>query len=235
MQQAPFGVQQIRACFCSYALALSGEFVLPIWKFLALSILTVIPLTCNLTIHAQTTKPAPDASVHKFTGKIFELRIRRQRAHVQQGLTDGNLKKSEADSVNSKLDDIEAEIKKDRDQNGGVLRPNEVSALANRLAETRDFLQSKAPANKKIDDGPNVLGARWVQGRDGGENTKKLQAEMKQEERRELRQERQNHDEVLEQQQLQYEQEAMESLDQNRAGIVNQKGNLEVVRKKGGN
>jgi hypothetical protein len=180
---------------------------------------------------AATTNPAP----HKFTGKLLELRIRRQRDNVQQGLTNGTLSKTQAGSINSNLDALAAEIDMDRKKNGGVLNPNEVKSLDNRLTESRNILQAAAGSNKRIDDGPNTLGAKWVPGPDGGENPKALTAEMRKEEKRELRQARQNFSETLERQQIEYERAAMQSLNDNRSGIINEKTGLENVRKDGGN
>ncbi|MBU6453887.1 MAG: hypothetical protein KGS72_19060 [Cyanobacteria bacterium REEB67] len=205
-------------------------------NFSKVALLTLLALTSGACCSSLCAQPAdPDGIQRKLTGKYLELRIRKQREHIEKQVSEGTLEKDQAGQLKNSLDAMAAEIEVDRTRNGGVLKPNEARDLQNRLNASRDVLQTKAGANKHVDDGPNPLGPGWTQGRDGGENAEKLKAEMRQEEKRELRQEKQNSAEQIEKQQIQYEQEALQALSKDKDSIVKGKSDLQTIRQDNGN
>jgi hypothetical protein len=205
-------------------------------NFSKIALLTLLAVTCSAGYSSLRAEPTAEGGVErKFTGKYLELRIRKQREHIQQQVVAGTLEKEQADQLKNSLDAMAAEIDVDRTRNGGILKPNEARDLQNRLNASRDILQAKAGAGKHIDDGPSPLGAKWTPGRDGGENANNLKAEMRREEKRELRQEKQNSTEQIEKQQIQYEQEALQALNKDKETIIKGKGDLQTIRQDNAN
>jgi hypothetical protein len=161
-------------------------------------------------------------------------RVQRQHWRISHALKVGLITQDQSTDLKRNVDDIAAQVKQLRQQNGGTLKPEDLKQIENSLNQSSDQIRTVAESGHAEVQSGKVLGATWSKGPDGAQNPKELLKKMKQENNRELRQERQSSEQKLEQQQLQYEREMVEHLGEQKQNILQQKDELKDVRKESG-
>lgn len=165
---------------------------------------------------------------------VLAGRIKRQHYRINHAFKSGFITDDQAKELAGAVDQIAAEVEQLRQANGGQLKPEQFKQIENSLNQSSDQIKTAAESgNAEVQSG-KVLGPTWTKGPDGAQNPKKLKNQMKAENRRELRQERQNTEQKIEQQQLQYEREMVDTLGDQKQDILKQKEELKDVRKESG-
>lgn len=163
-----------------------------------------------------------------------DQRIRRQRNRIKHALKMGTLTDEQAAKLTGVVNDIEGQVAQFRAQNNGTMKPEDFTQIDNSLNQSFQEINSVIRSGKHPVQSGDVIGPKWRQGLDGAQNADSLKREMRRENMRELRQERQNNAQKIEQQQLRYEREMIEKLGEQRENILKQKDNLKDVRKESG-
>ncbi len=161
-------------------------------------------------------------------------RVQRQHWRISHALKVGLITQDQATDLKRNVDDIAAQVQQLRQQNGGKLKPEDLTQIENSLNQSSDQIRTVAESGHAEVQSGKVLGATWSKGPDGAQNPKELLKQMKKENNRELRQERQSNEQKIEQQQLQYEREMVEHLGEQKQNILQQKDQLKDVRKESG-
>lgn len=162
------------------------------------------------------------------------VRIKRQHNRIRACVRAGTITAQKASDLDQSLDNLQATVSTQRNARGGQLKPEQLKEAENILNQNHQIIKSfEAAGTSKVESG-KVLGPKWTTGKDGAQNPKSLLKQMKQEERRELRQEKQATEQKIEQQQLDYEKQMVPDLAGQRKDILKQKQDLKDIRKEAG-
>ena len=197
---------------------------------IAIGTLAMPTLAQNKTVgdgngNAANQAPASD---------VLAQRIHRQHWRINHALKSGLIKEDQAKSLRDAVDGIAADVQAARAKNGGTLKPEELKQFENSLNQSSEQIRTLAEAGDATVQSGKVLGPTWSKGQDGAQNPKNLLQQMKSENKRELRQERQATEQKIEQQQLQYEKEMVERLGEQKQDIIKGKEDLKDIRKESG-
>lgn len=165
---------------------------------------------------------------------LIGLRVKRQLKRIQSGLDSGKLTAEQADKLRLLVNKVSSDAKAMRDQNGGALKDEQLVQVKSNLDQTFNQIETALGAGTKLPEDGSALGPKWKAGEDGAQDPKALLKQMKAQEKRALRQERQNNMQMLEQQQLDYEKEVVNKLGQQRPAIQEKKQELQNVREQAG-
>ncbi|MBP7862110.1 hypothetical protein KA183_10530 [bacterium] len=163
-----------------------------------------------------------------------DARIKRQYSRIDTALKSGSLTQDQADSLKANVADIQRDVDAKKASNGGSLKPEDLKTVESQLNENSNQIQAAQSGGSKNVNGSNTLGAKWAKGADGAQNPNKLKKEMKSEENREVRQEKQALEQKVENQQLDYEKQMVEKLGEQRPAIQKNKSDLQDIRKESG-
>lgn len=163
--------------------------------------------------------------------KGVDARLQRQFKRIAHGLKNGKLTQQQADNLRTLVLNVQNDVKSKRAGNSGKLNAEQLKQVLNALSQNSNQINTALGAGTSEDAGPDALGPNWKPGRDGAQDPKALLKQMKKQEARELRQERQANEQILEQQQLDYEKEVISNLGQQKPAIQKKKNQLEEVRK----
>jgi len=163
-------------------------------------------------------------------GDNTEARIHRQHRRIKMGVERGTLSKEQASQFKATLDKLEAQVASQKQSNGGQLKPEQLRDAETQLNENFRLIETSEKAGTHSVQSGNVLGPKWTPGPDGAQNPASLLRQMKQEERRELRQEKQSNEQTLEKQQLDYEKKTLPAMGQERKDILKDKQQEETIR-----
>lgn len=189
--------------------------------FLALAVSIALCSLSNTAIAAKGPL-SPDA------------RIKKQYSRIDSALKSGSLTQDQADSLKANVADIQRDVDTKKASNGGSLKAEDLKTIESQLNENSNQIQAAQAGGSKNVNGSNTLGAKWAKGADGAQNPNKLNKEMKAEEKRELRQEKQALEQKVENQQLDYEKQMVEKLGEQRPEIQKKKSDLQDIRKESG-
>ncbi len=189
--------------------------------FLALAVSIALCSLSNTAIAAKGPL-SPDA------------RIKKQYSRIDSALKSGSLTQDQADSLKANVADIQRDVDTKKASNGGSLKAEDLKTIESQLNENSNQIQAAQAGGSKNVNGSNTLGAKWAKGADGAQNPNKLKKEMKAEEKRELRQEKQALEQKVENQQLDYEKQMVEKLGEQRPEIQKKKSDLQDIRKESG-
>ncbi len=188
----------------------------------------------SLVIAAGLAMPALcQDNVNPTSGNVDE-RIEHQHKRIKHALEEGWIDQARAAKLGQALDDLSRQIAKEREQNSGALKPEQAVSAENVLNENNQLIKSIEGAGKSMLEPGNVVGPKWTTGTDGAQNAPTLLRQMKQQEKRQLTQERQALEQKLEQQQLQYEREMLPKLGDQRRDIIKQQGDVKDIRLESG-
>lgn len=191
-----------------------------VYSFILLAGIVAINMTNVLTSFAQNDD--------------IDARIQRQTRRINKALQEGTLKPKQATELRNNLKNIAREAESERGQGKGKLSVTQVTKLDNDLNQNFNNILTQTGAGKKIKESSAALGPKWSPGEDGAQDAKKLRAQMKIQEKRQLRQYDQAMQQVQEQQQQQYEKDMLNTLGQQRPAILQNKQDLEKIRQKTG-
>lgn len=161
-------------------------------------------------------------------------RIKRQYLRIENGVKDGTLSQDVAAKLKQNVSQIESDFNAKRQADGGKLNPEDMKTIQSQLNENSDQIETAEGGGTKKVNSSNSLGPKWTPGPDGAQNTKSLKKQMKAEEKREVRQEKQALEQKLEGQQLDYEKQMVEKLGEQRPEIQKKKSDLQDIRKESG-
>lgn len=179
-------------------------------------------------------KPGASGKAAPGDGGNLDQRVQRQHMRINHALKTGLISNDQAKQLNDGVDDINANIQQARKANSGNIKPEALKQIINSLNQSSDQIRTVAESGDASIQSGKVLGPTWSKGKDGAQNPKKLMKQMKQENAREFRQEKQADAQKLEQQQLKYEREMVENLSEQKQDILKQKEQLKQVRKESG-
>lgn len=168
---------------------------------------------------------------HKVT---LEARIKKQYARIDTAVKDGKISADKADELRANLADIENSIASMKQAGGGSLNAEQHTQVANLLKQSFNQIVTASGAGTEVEQGADVLGPTWKTGKDGAQDPKALLKQMKSQEKRALRQQRQAAMQALEQQQLQYEKDMINTLGKQKPAIQDSKSQLQQVRQQSG-
>ena len=161
-------------------------------------------------------------------------RIKRQHKRIDAALKNGQLSEQQANRLHMDVANIENRAKIERLQNGGELNPQQHTTIENLLNQSGNQIETAMGVGTAVPAGANPLGPNWQPGPDGAQDPDALKKKLKAQERRALRQEKQANMQAIEQQQLQYEKEVVNSLGEQKTKIKQEKEELENARNKSG-
>jgi hypothetical protein len=196
----------------------------------ALSFITCVVCLASLSnvvvpaAHADNKKPALSANVS----------MDNIDARIKRGVDSGALSAQQATSLRDSLKALADQVASERQANGGQLKPEQLKHAENVLNESNSQIKSFVGAGTKKVDSEKVLGPEWSPGLDGAQNPAALHKQMKQEEKRELRQYNQAMQQKTEEQQLEYEKNVVPKLGGQRKTVLQQKKQLNEIRKESG-
>jgi hypothetical protein len=163
-----------------------------------------------------------------------EMRIKRQYMRIKRGEMTGQLSSEQAKTLRQAVADAESQLQELQTKGEGNLKPEDLKAVESRLHENANQIQTMLGGGTHKVESEKVLGPNWTPGPDGAQDPKSLLKQMKSEEKRELRQERQRNMQAIEQQQLEYEKSMLNKLGNQRPEIQKDKRQLENIRQKSG-
>lgn len=203
----------------------------------ALSFITCVVCLASLSnvvvpaAHADNKKPALSTNVSMDN---IDARIKHQHGRIKRGVDSGALSAQQATSLRDSLKALADQVASERQANGGQLKPEQLKHAENVLNESNSQIKSFVGAGTKKVDSEKVLGPEWSPGLDGAQNPAALHKQMKQEEKRELRQYNQAMQQKTEEQQLEYEKSVVPKLGGQRKTVLQQKKQLNEIRKESG-
>jgi len=159
-----------------------------------------------------------------------DRRVQRLTRRVNNALENGTITQDKANELKAKLSSIGADAAMARKKNGGALNPTDLTRFQSELNQQLNVVNSFASAGARKIVGSQADGPKWVNGQDGAQDPTKLKHEMKTEEARQLRQERQALLQVKEMQQQQYEKEMLQKLGGQRPEILQNKQQVDQIR-----
>ena len=204
--------------------------------FVGLALSTIIAATGNQCL-AQNAPPSDKATVipaqaaHHLS---LAARIKRQYARIDQAVGEGKISPDKAGELKANPAGIENNIAAMKQAGGGTLNKEQIISTANQLKQSFNQILTAAGAGSEVEEGADVLGPTWKAGQDGAQDPKALLKQMKSQEKRALRQQRQAAMQALEQQQLQYEKEMINTLGKQKPAIEESKSQLQQVRQQAG-
>lgn len=160
----------------------------------------------------------------------LNTRIHRQLERINHGVKLGAINADQANKLRASVQSLQNQVAAKR-QPDGSLKKEDLIQFENLFNQNSNMIHSFVGAGERKADGGNVLGPAWTPGKDGAQNTNSLLKEMKVENRRELRQERQAIEQKIEQQQLDYEHQMIPELANQKKSILNGKQQLKDIRK----
>lgn len=160
-------------------------------------------------------------------------RIHRQNARINHGIKLGAIKPDQASKLKAALTSLEQQISAKRRPDGSLKR-EDLTQFENVLNQNSEMIRSLTGAGESVADGGHALGPNWTPGRDGAQNPAALEKEMKIENRREVRQERQAIEQKIEQQQLDYEHQMLPELADQKKSIMKGKQQTKQIRQEQG-
>jgi len=163
--------------------------------------------------------------------KGVDARLQRQFKRIDHGLKNGKLTQQQADNLRTLVINVQNDVKTKRAGNSGKLNAEQLKQVLNALSQNANQISTALGAGTSEEAGADALGPNWKPGKDGAQDPKALLKQMKKQEARELRQERQANEQILEQQQLDYEKEVISNLGQQKPAIQKKMNQLEEVRK----
>ncbi len=164
------------------------------------------------------------------TGDNLDVRIHRQFARITNGVKTGALNADQANQLRASVQSLQNQVAAKR-QPDGSLKKEDLVLFENLFNQNSNMIRTMAGTGERKSDGAAAVGPAWAPGKDGAQNPRALLKEMKVENRRELRQERQAIEQKIEQQQLDYEHQMIPELANQRKSIVNGKQQLKDIRK----
>lgn len=167
-------------------------------------------------------------------GDNIQQRLKHQHKRIKHAIEQGTITKQQADKLMSDLDNLSDKVDSQRRSNGGQLNPEQLRKAESALNQTNELIKSFEGAGTSVSDSSKKLGPTWTPGPDGAQNPAALKRQMRQENRRELRQEHQANEQVLEQQQLDYERQMLPAMAKQRKNIIKQKQDVDQIRKESG-
>ncbi len=176
---------------------------------------------------AAAENSAADGS---FGGDNLNNRIHKQMERINHGLKLGAINADQANKLRASVQSLQNQVAAKR-QPDGSLKKEDVTEFENLFNQNSNMIHSLVGAGERKADGGNTVGPNWTPGKDGAQNPGTLLKEMKGENRRELRQERQALEQKIEQQQLDYEHKMIPELANQRKNILNGKQQLKDIRK----
>jgi len=157
-------------------------------------------------------------------------RIHRQMERINNGVKSGAINADQANKLKATVESVKNQVAAKR-QSDGTLKKEDLTEFENLLNQNSNMIHSiVGTGEKKIESGAAV-GPAWTPGKDGAQDPQKLLKNMKVENRRELRQERQAIEQKIEQQQLDYEHKMIPELANQRRNIMQSKQQLKDIRK----
>lgn len=166
--------------------------------------------------------------------KGVDNRVQKQYKRIAHGLKNGKLTEQQANNLRTLVFNVESDVKSKRAGNSGKLNAEQLKQVLNALSQNANQISTALGAGTSEDAGADALGPKWKPGKDGAQDPKALLKQMKKQEARELRQEKQVNEQIIEQQQLDYEKEVISKLGQQKPAIQKKKNQLEEVRKENG-
>jgi len=167
-------------------------------------------------------------------GMTIDNRIQHQRYRIQQAVKMGTIDQQRAAKLNKGLDDLSARLQSARQQNGGVLNPEQHIQFETSLNQNNQVIRSFEGAGTSKVQAGDVVGPKWSPGPDGAQDPNSLLKKMKQQEKMQLRQERQALEQKTEQQQLDYERSMLPRMQDQRKDILKQEGQVKQIRSQTG-
>jgi hypothetical protein len=164
------------------------------------------------------------------TADNLNTRIHRQMERINHGVKIGAINSDQANKLRASVQSLQNQVAAKR-QPDGSLKKEDLTQFENLFNQNSNMIHSLVGAGERKADGGNALGPNWTPGKDGAQNPASLLKEMKIENRRELRQERQAIEQKLEQQQLDYEHQMIPELANQRKSILHGKQQLKDIRK----
>lgn len=160
----------------------------------------------------------------------LNARINRQMERIKHGVKTGALNADQANKLRATVQSLQNQVAAKR-QADGSLKKEDLTQFENLFNQNSNMIHSMVGAGERKADSGAAVGPAWTPGKDGAQNSEKLLKEMKIENRREVRQERQAIEQKLEQQQLDYEHKMIPELANQRKAIMNGKQQLKDIRK----
>lgn len=205
---------------------------------LAAANLVVSSFQCLVASPALAQEPGQALAGQSMAGKAkkdnINARIKRQHKKIDAALKNGQLNEQQANQLHMDVANIENRVKNERQQNGGELNPQQHTTIENLLNQSSNQINTTMGVGTAVSAGANPLGPNWQPGPDGAQDPDALKKKLKAQERRALRQEKQANMQAIEQQQLQYEKEMVNSLSTQKKKIQQEKEQLENVRNNSG-
>lgn len=163
-------------------------------------------------------------------GDDLNARIHRQLQRIERGVKIGAINADQANKLKASVQSLQGQVAAKR-QADGSLKKEDLALLENLFNQNSNMIHSTIGAGEHKADGSAAVGPAWTPGKDGAQNSQSLLKEMKIENRRELRQERQAIEQKIEQQQLDYEHKMIPELANQKKAILNGKQQLKDIRK----
>lgn len=160
----------------------------------------------------------------------LNTRIHRQLQRIERGVRIGAITADQANRLKASVLSLQGQVAAKR-QPDGSLKKEDLTLMENLFNQNSNMIHSAIGSGEHKADGSAAVGPAWTPGKDGAQNSHSLLKEMKIENRRELRQERQAIEQKLEQQQLDYEHQMIPELGNQRKAILNGKQQLKDIRK----
>lgn len=206
---------------------------------LAAANLVVSSVQCLVASPALAQEPGQALAGQSMSGKAkradnINARIKRQHKKIDAALKNGQLNEQQANQLHMDVANIENRVKNERQQNGGELNPQQHTTIENLLNQSSNQINTTMGVGTAVSAGANPLGPNWQPGPDGAQDPDALKKKLKAQEKRALRQEKQANMQAIEQQQLQYEKEMVNSLSTQKKKIQQEKEQLENVRNNSG-
>ena len=205
---------------------------------LAAANLVVSSFQCLVAPPALAQEPGQALAGQSMVGKAkkdnINARIKRQHKKINAALKNGQLNEQQANRLQMDVANIENRVKNERQQNGGELNPQQHTTIENLLNQSSNQINTAMGVGTAVSAGANPLGPNWQPGPDGAQDPDALKKKLKAQEKRALRQEKQANMQAIEQQQLQYEKEMVNSLSTQKKKIQQEKEQLENVRNNSG-
>lgn len=206
---------------------------------LAAANLVVSSVQCLVASPALAQEPGQALAGQSMAGKAkkadnINARIKRQHKKIDAALKNGQLSEQQANRLHMDVANIENRLKNERQQNGGELNPQQHTTIENLLNQSSNQINTAMGVGTAVSAGADPLGPNWQPGPDGAQDPDALKKKLKAQEKRALRQEKQANMQAIEQQQLQYEKEMVNSLSTQKKKIQQEKEQLENVRNNSG-
>jgi hypothetical protein len=205
----------------------------------AANVLGISSILCSQALWAPAAlaqEPGRASSGHgkKAQKRQHQCSDKAATKRIDAALKNGQLSEQQANRLHMDVANIANRAKNERLQNGGELNPQQHTTIENLLNQSLNQIETAMGVGTAMPAGANPLGANWQPGPDGAQDPDALKKKLKAQERRALRQEKQANMQAIEQQQLQYEKEVINSLGDQKTKIKQEKEQLENARNNSG-